>query len=302
MLKDEIQKKIYECKTDEDIKNFLEQRLTELEENTPEVTVGQGYTDSFNEFISKKVHYKPAYRFSRKECPDLVYDDTEPYISLIKELLKNPSYNELLLFSIISGEVSKYLPNAKDSGPERFNVYLAYIDEGKVSAQIFKGQTCAFCSEKSGLAHNMFKILGIDSSVICGKKNNEPHAYNIIYTNGYGNNPAVIFDASIHIDLKNSQGHSYNFGFFKVLSPEEYTRMLNGEPVTLDIAPSAEKYKQLYGSFLDGYELQNGPQTYKIGLGDTELEKKETELSSLEHDAKSISSEEKLINQQEQSE
>ncbi len=54
MLKDEIQKKIYECKTDEDIKNFLEQRLTELEENTPEVTVGQGYTDSFNEFISKK--------------------------------------------------------------------------------------------------------------------------------------------------------------------------------------------------------------------------------------------------------
>ena len=293
MKKEEIQKRIYECETDEDIKKFILERIAELE-SKEEKTVGQNYTDSFNEFIYGKIHYKPADKLGDKECPDLVYDDMEPYISLIKSIRKNSWYNELTLFSTIFFEIYGYLPNSGDIGLERYFTYKSHEDSGKVSIKDIKSNKCAFCSENSGLSHNMFKILGIDSSVVCGRRDNIPHAYNIIYPNGYGNNPAVLYDPSHHIDFIDKEGHKKSFGYYKVISAEDYEKMKTGENITLDLSTSGEKLKQLYGynGALDGYEMKPENPTYGIGLGKTELQKRNSKLCELESDAETIGKEE----------
>ena len=66
MTKAEINKKIFELQTDDEIINFIQERLNELETNSVEKTVGQNYTDSFPDYISQKMHYKAAERFSKK--------------------------------------------------------------------------------------------------------------------------------------------------------------------------------------------------------------------------------------------
>lgn len=300
MSKEEIQKRIYECKDDEDIRRFVTERIQELEDSSKEVTMGQNYTDTFDEYISSKVHYKPADKFSNGECPDLVYDDIEPYVSLIKGIQKNPWYNELTLFTTMFWELHGYLPNDSDFGLERFFTYQSHIEDGKISIKDIKANDCAFCSEKSGLSHNMFKFLGVDSSLVSGKRDNTLHAYNMVYPNGYGNGPAVIYDPSHHIDFVNKSGKKISFGYYKRLSEEEYEKMKNAECVILDMTPSGEKMKQTYGSALDGYEMQVETSTYEIGTGKTKLQKRENELSSLEDDGKTISEKETVINAENQ--
>ena len=78
MTKEEINKRIFELENDEEIINFVKERLDELEINSEEKTVGQNYTDSFQDYISQKIHYKAADKLGDKECPDLVYDDMTP--------------------------------------------------------------------------------------------------------------------------------------------------------------------------------------------------------------------------------
>ena len=58
MTKAEINKKIFELQTDEEIIKFVNERLAELETNSEEKTVGQNYTDSFQDYISQKTHYR----------------------------------------------------------------------------------------------------------------------------------------------------------------------------------------------------------------------------------------------------
>ena len=111
MTKEEINKAIFTLQNDEDIINFVKKRLEELENSSIETTVGQNYTTSFKEYISEKTHYKAAAKLKDSECPDLVYDDITPYVSLIKSIKKNSWYNELLLFSIVFFEVYNYLPS-----------------------------------------------------------------------------------------------------------------------------------------------------------------------------------------------
>ena len=68
--------------------------------------MGQNYTDSFSEYISEKVHFKPGEKIGNKECPDLVYDDLTPYYNLSKELNKIGNYSELTLFTIICHQMT----------------------------------------------------------------------------------------------------------------------------------------------------------------------------------------------------
>lgn len=88
MTKAEINKRIFELQLDDGIIKFVDERLSELETNSQEKIVGQNYTDSFQDYISQKIHYKVAENFDDSECPDLVYDDKTPYINLIKEIKK----------------------------------------------------------------------------------------------------------------------------------------------------------------------------------------------------------------------
>ena len=129
MNKEEINKKIFELSTDEEIIDFVKKRIQDLENNSVETTVGQNYTTTFKEYISEKTHYKAAASIGDIQCPDLVYDDITPYIDLIKSIKQNSWYNERTLFSTIFFEVYNYLPS-KDIGFEREDTYFSNI--GKI--------------------------------------------------------------------------------------------------------------------------------------------------------------------------
>ena len=146
MTKEEINKKIFELQSEEEIINFVKERLKELEINSEEKTVGQNYTDSFRDYISQKIHYKAAENFNNFECPDLVYDDITPYINLIKEIKMGSWYNELSLFTTIFFVVYNYLPS-KDIGLDRYMTYLSHKNK-RLSIKTVRENGIAFCSEK----------------------------------------------------------------------------------------------------------------------------------------------------------
>ena len=258
MTKEEINNAIFSLQTDEDIIDFANKRIAELENSSVETTVGQNYTTTFKEYISEKTHYKAGEKLKDAECPDLVYDDITPYINLIKAIKQNSWYNELTLFSTVFFEVYNYLPS-DDIGLGRAFTYLG--NKGKrVSIKQIRDNACAFCSEKSGMAHNMFKFLGIDSEVVCGYRDSERHAY----PNGYGNEPMVIYDPSFFVNfIKDEQ--KLSFGYFKALRREDYEKLMSGSPVKIDLSKTEKNYRQLY-SLGDEYVFEGDTPSYIAGL------------------------------------
>lgn len=268
MTKEEIKKKIFALQTEEEIIEFVNERLNELEASSEEKTVGQNYTDSFQDYISKKVHYKATEKFENQDSPDLVYDDITPYINLIKEIRKNSWYSELTLFTTIFYTIYDYLPN-KDFGFDRYFVYESHLGK-QLSIKTVSEEKVGMCSEKAGMAHNMFKFLGIDSELICGARESEVHAYNFIYPNGYGNEPMILYDPSYFVSfIKENDKKSY--GFYKALRKEDYETLKRGIPMQLDLTKTEEKYRKLYGfnGALDDYTFENNPPVYVYGLDNT---------------------------------
>ncbi len=265
MDKSEIQKKIYELKSDEEIIEFVKKRISDLESNSIESKVGQGYTNLFQEYISEKTHYKAGTSFEDAECPDLVYDDITPYVELVKEIRKGPWYSELSLFSTVFYTIYDYLPS-DDIGLGRAMTYMAKKGD-RISIKTIRDNGCAFCSEKAGLAHNMFKFLGIDSEVACGYRDSEMHAFNMVYPNGYGNEPMVIYDPSFFVSFV-EDGKKTSFGYFKALGRNDYEKLINGTPIKVDLTKTEKNYRQLYGwnGSLDNSKFEGEQPTYAIGL------------------------------------
>ncbi|MEE0699265.1 MAG: hypothetical protein U0M66_01555 [Bacilli bacterium] len=276
MTKEEINKTIFSLQTDEEIIDFVKKRIQELENNSIETTVGQNHTTTFREYILEKTHYKAVAKLKDAECPDLVYDDITPYINLIKSIKKNKWYNELTLFSIIFFEVYNYLPS-DDIGLGRALTYLGNRDK-RISIKQIRENACAFCSEKSGMSHNMFKFLGIDSEVVCGYRDLEKHAYNIIYPNGYWNEPMVIYDSSFFVNfIKGNQ--KLSFGYFKALRREDYQKLMSGLPLKMDLSKTEKNYRQLY-KLSEEYTFEGDTPNYIAGLN----KKKEIPGDSLIND------------------
>lgn len=262
MTKEEINKTILSLQTDEEIIDFVKKRIQELEDKSIETTVGQNYTTTFKEYISEKTHYKAVGKLPDAECPDLVYDDITPYINLIKAIKQNSWYNELTLFSTIFFEVYNYLPS-DDFGLARAFTYFA--NKGKrISIKQIRNNGCALCSEKSGMAHNMFKFLEVDSEVVYGYRDSECHAYNIVYPNGYGNEPMVIYDPSFFVNFV-KDGNKLSFGYFKALRREDYDKLMFGQPIKIDLSKTEKNYRELY-SLGDEYVFEGDTPSYIAGL------------------------------------
>lgn len=265
MTKEEISKRIFELQTDEEIIGFVNERLAELETSSEEKMVGQNYTDSFEDYISQKIHYKAAEKFNDSECPDLVYDDITPYVNLIKEIRKGTWYSELTLFTTIFSLVYQYLPT-EDIGLGRYAIYEFHKGK-RISIKTISENGVAFCSEKSGMAHNLFKFLGIDSEVVCGAREAEMHAYIFVYPNGYGNEPMVLFDPSHFVDFIKGD-NKISLGFYKAFSKQDYEAFKSGKPIQIDLTKTEETYRKLYGynGALDGYDFNYQTPIYIYGL------------------------------------
>lgn len=268
MTKEEINKKVFELNNDEEILNFINARISELESVSEEVTVGQNYCNSFRNYISKKTHFKAAYNFGEKECPDLVYDDIRPYFDLIKSIKESNWYNLQTLLTTIFFTIRNYLPPSIDI-EERMMLYYSKIG-GALSIGDIKEKNVGFCSEISGLSHNMFKFLGIDSECVFGLKDKEPHAYNIIYPRGYDNEPMVLYDPTKFISFE-KEGDKISFGFFKPLNKLDYDEFLSGKPLRIDLGETEENYRKIgaLSGCIDGYSLIDESVTYTYGNSDS---------------------------------
>lgn len=220
----DILKQIIELKTDEQIEYFIINKTFLLELSSEKKTVGQNYTDSFRDYISKKIHFKPSPDFEEGKCPDLIYDDLEPYFNLIKLIKQNNCHDITHLLLLINITIYEYFnPNSikskKDLIIARYTTYLSNKDKS-LSIKIIKKNGIAVCSEISGLAHNMFKFLGIDSEFVCGSLNDEYHAYNFIYPNGYDSEPTILIDSTNFFDY--------------TLEKNEYEQFISGKPLTIN--------------------------------------------------------------------
>lgn len=69
-----INKIIFSLEIDEDIIEFVNKRIVELENNSVKTTVWQNYTTTFKKYISEKIHYKAVGKLKDAERYDLVYD------------------------------------------------------------------------------------------------------------------------------------------------------------------------------------------------------------------------------------
>lgn len=267
--KDEVRVTIREeLDSDKKIESFVNDRIRKFEFNTEEKTVGQNYTDSFRDFISSKIHYKSTDRLLGNDSPDLVYDDIQPYMELITQLHKNGNYNIPTLCNNIFNIIDNYLPSHDKDGFGRLDVYFGNAN-GKVSIKDISGKGVAFCSEKAGLSHNMFKMLSIDSETVVGAREKEPHAYNLIYPNGYNDEPVILYDPSHFIDFVNDNGRRISLGFFKALSNDELQKLKSGEPVKFeDLSMTEKSYRKQYN--LEGYHLVNKTATYVYGAKSAE--------------------------------
>lgn len=263
MTKKEINKAICSM-TDDQIEDFVKKRIQELEEESTETVVGQDCTTVFREYISEKTHFKAGPKLKNRDFPDLVYDDITPYINLIKEIRKNSCYYELTLFTTILAVVLDYLPSDRDSVC-RAATYLWDKSE-RVSIKQVRNNKCAVCVEKSGMAHNMLKFLGVDSEVVIGYRNTEAHAYTIVYPFGYGNEPMVIYDPSFYVVFtKKGQEEKKAYGYFKAMRREDYEKLMSGLPVKMELSKTEENYRRLY-DLGDEYVFEGDTPTYIAGL------------------------------------
>lgn len=277
MTKNEIKERILKFKSDQEILEFIKIRIIELEQKLTPEKIGFRYKHIHNDYISNKTEYIVGQSFFGDDFPSLLFDEITPYFELIKELSESKEYiNELYLFTPLMFEIFNYLSSSKSKNNveetvrKRDKIYLDALrnKETQISVKRFHDEKIGLCGENAGLAHNIFKILEIDSQLIIGKRNDEEHAFNIVFPKGYGNSPVVLFDPSHMINFTNELGKNYSLGYFKVLTPEEYNNMMSGNITLINLEESVNNLIRYY-PMLSGCSAKYENANYSIGFGES---------------------------------
>lgn len=267
MLKEEIQKKIFELTGIEDTTAFVRERLRFLEKEATDDTMGIGHTDSYKDFIGNKTHYKAGDRISDDiDCPDLIFDDLTPYINLIRVIRQGTWYDENVLLTAVFVAVDDYLPKDPDTDLQRVFIYYQNKDE-RLSIKKIKETRCSSSSEKAALAHNMFKFLGMDSEVVFGVRNSQNHSYNFVYPNGYEGVPVLLYDPSFHVRFQNDD-NDFTLGYVAILTKEEHEILKSNKPLRPELDSTETMYRMLYGTtnILDDKVFNGEEATYSISI------------------------------------
>lgn len=280
--------KIYSLKNDEEIEKFVKERLQELDETAEEKIIGQGYTDIYRGFIGQKTHFKAVGSTDKFKCPDLVFDYITPYINVIKEIKKMSEYDDLYLLSIIFYELNDLSNIAKADLVSRTAYYYnARNNSENVSIKKIFSTGDAFCSERSAMVHNIFKLLGIDSELVIGYRDSEPHVYNVIFIKGYDQEPMILFDSSHFVTFKNDESNfscAYFYGFKK----DKYDEMILGNSFTPIMSKTEEYYRHKFG-FDEKYKFEVETPKYVIGINNNPNKKVSLEeLKYLAHNENGI--------------
>lgn len=264
---------------DEEIETYVKNRLDTLEESIKEETIGQGYTDSYNGYIGLKTHYKAMASNDKFKSPDLKYDYIKPYIDLVKNI-KNKSHNELTILNEIFHLINDFSDLSCSNELSRGFTYLSAIQRNEsVSIQTIFDNDCAFCSERSGMAQNLLTFLGIDSKLVCGYRNDELHAYNIVFPKGYENPPIFLFDTSHFVDFT-SEKHRYSLAYFYGMMEDKYKKLISGKPYEVELSKTESFYRNTYG-FGNDYVFDGSKAKYTFGLSQRKSISQQEELNRM---------------------
>ena len=249
---------------DSEISEYVDNKLKLLEDSSQDEIIGQGYTDAYRNYIGLKTHYKPILSTSDFSCPDLVYDYKEPYVALVKSIRKN-GYSIVSIMNQMFRIVNGYSPLGEIT---LLNRSLAYImaekANKKLSIEALFNVKGAFCSEKSGLVHNMFKFLGIDSELVFGYNDKKAHSYNMVYPYGYGKEPMFLLDVSYFIDFI-KDNNKYSLAYLYAMDNDSYDAFVLGKEYRTDLKKMEAYYRHFY-NLDDSYRFVGSNKIYTYGL------------------------------------
>lgn len=255
---------------DEEIDSFIEKRVSVLS-NSKEKEIGFG-TDitCYDGFLDDKVKANVSCEFLlvngyiETYMSSIKFDDNEMYKYLIKEMRENDG-----VYLPVKKAVRKYLDLdslTRRSGQYRVTRSMVYHQYSStmnkpLSIRQFHDNKCAMCVEVAGVTQNMLKFLGIESDyVIIGEKDNDFHAFNIVYPNGRDNR-AVLYDFST-----NYGGHP----FVCVLSDDKKELLLSNKKITI----TSEEVDDTFGMDIKWKEEETEYYIYKNGNPKTIVEHK----------------------------
>lgn len=177
-------------------------------------------TKDFSQYISDKAGLRVVSYFA-----PLILDDTSLYIEALEEI--EPSMKIQAILILICKYIWKkfgIIPNER----RRLQIYdqasLNWEEEEKVSISEFVNESAAMCLEKAAFAHNLLKILDIDSRLYVGKlrvKGNDEsgdlHVFNIVYSG----NEIYLYDCSNFFKYCKQDGKKVPIPLISEISEEE---------------------------------------------------------------------------------
>ncbi len=154
-------------------------------------------------------------------CSIITGNLDETYYKLFEKLKSEESIDINKIVQIVYDTVNEYFGTKGDVNRVSF---LRKIDEGIDTLSVLKGRNLAACVERALLSQNLFKILGIDSTMksssIINKGKEENHSYNIIRVNRKN----YIYDSALSKKVENEKKEP----IVGQISDEEYMLMLDG--------------------------------------------------------------------------
>ena len=216
--------------TDEERKEFIRNRVSVLTSNSNGVEkIGMGINGSYSDFITPEIGMcsNEAGFFS-----NLSLDDLEVYENLmgfINNDVDNYMFGEPITISIIQKFIWKYF-GFKSDNLGRVDVYSNDTTKN-TSIKDLKEKNIAACSERSAMAHNLLRFLGIDSELIFGKINQKAaHAYIIFKSE---NGKRILYDPMNPVEYRKNDSIDY-CPRVCLVSEEEYNQIKNGGTINFD--------------------------------------------------------------------
>lgn len=194
------------------MQKIIDERLAELQQESPEKQKDFGTKDVMGKFIHPETEIIKRYGFDT-----LKLNDPDVYKVLLEAFSAYHKTWKIDTKQIVMQSVDRalglYFGNAYTNDhtvSENIRFYIDHGDPENINLSELKGKRIAVCSEKASLAHNYLKFLGVDSHLISSlnckltEGNNDSHAYNLISTkNGEflydPSNPVIIRDAQDEI-------------------------------------------------------------------------------------------------------
>lgn len=206
-----------EIQNSDDIVKIVDERFNELQKNcnSQRVCFPLSYGGVFRDFYEKEKN-SPMIEFSGgidgEVCGYQVDNTKELVFRFIEKYKSSKCENIYDLCKIITSVIYDYI-----GGPNVVGTYQDRVDIAngeRLSA--FKNSQNAWCQERAVMAHQLFKMIGLDSELAMSqiwldetitKKGNpkfEPHAYNLIKYDGV----VYLFDATLVDYSKDENEHT----------------------------------------------------------------------------------------------